>query len=152
MKKNYKIILSVIILIILIITSMCINIEGHLPPYDPQTQVMEEYLSVLDLTTKTFIYITNNDCSDCEIEDAIINELVDSYDFSYIEINIDDFKEESIDDYNEFIKSNTYLIENELILPTIMVVKQGKAHDVIEGLSTYDYILSFLQRNSIISY
>lgn len=151
MKTSYKIIIGVVF-IILMISTMFITIEDNIQPFVAQTQVMEDYLEALNSEEKKIVYITSSTCSYCIEQKPMMEALVENYGLEYIEIVLDEFVEESLSDYSEFIKSNTYLIENELGTPTIMIVKDGKVNDVIEGLSNEEYILSFFQRHNFIPY
>lgn len=115
------------------------NSDYNLKPISTQEEYTNKNYSIL--------LLTNNNCSLCEEQSQIINEITNEYKLIGYSVNME---EEIITSTDKWFLENTILPEEIDEFPITMLYKNGEFVFAIEGYKDKSLIESFLESNEII--
>lgn len=110
---------------------------------------VDEYLSLKAGKDTSIIYIARPTCSHCVTQTPRMKYIKYKYKVEIYYLNTDEFSEDNTD-YDKVIASDSYFMENDLATPLILVVKDGKIIDMIEGESSVENVVTLLKNNGLI--
>lgn len=109
---------------------------------------VEHYLNVYNATDKKrLVLVASPDCGYCQIAEPIIQNIAYNYDIKIYYLNSAEF---SSDDQNKFIESNEMFAAG-FGTPMLLLVSDGKIHDLVDGLTDTAGYIEFFTSNGIIS-
>ena len=110
---------------------------------------MDEYLKLLSSSETSVIYIARPTCSHCVTQTPRMKHIKYKYKVEINYLNTDNFNEKK-KDYDRVIASADYFKENDLATPLILIVKDGKIIDKIEGESPLEDVVTLLSNNGLV--
>jgi len=116
----------------------------------PQTYLkinMTDYKKLMKEDTFVVV-IGRNGCSFCTKYQPVMNKIIEEHDIMMYYVDIYEFSQE---DYNELIKTASYLSENEWGTPLTLVFKKGKFVDAFSGYAEKPTIVNFLKEVGVIN-
>jgi len=109
---------------------------------------LKEYKTILAEKENNVIVIGQSTCPYCVKAKLILNEVVDETDAEINYLNISYF--ESEEDFKEFEGTLEILQTDTWGTPITMIVKEGKLVDYIEGVTTKEEYIEFLEHYGVI--
>lgn len=109
---------------------------------------LEEYKTILAEEENNVIVIGQSTCPHCVTAKLILNEVVDETNAEINYLNVSYFK--SDEEFAEFEKTLELLQSDGWGTPITMVVKEGKLVDYIEGVTTKEEYIEFLEYYGVI--
>lgn len=110
---------------------------------------VDEYLKLLSSSETSVIYIARPTCSHCVTQTPRMKHIKYKYKVEINYLNTDNFNEKK-KDYDRVIASADYFKENDLATPLILIVKDGKIIDKIEGESPLEDVVTLLSNNGLV--
>lgn len=110
---------------------------------------VDEYLSLKASKDTSVIYIARPTCSHCITQTPRMKYIKYKYKVEVNYLNTDEFSEDNTD-YDKVIASDEYFMKNDLATPLILLVKEGKIIDMIEGESSVENVVTLLSDNGLI--
>lgn len=163
MKKNIKIILGILCIIILFI--ICFNLTPNEKEEDVMTRIENQsekiteeeqkeltqidistYLEKYKDSTAHAVFIGRDTCSYCQSEKPILQKVAKDYDLEIFYVNTDTVLTEEERDL--LINSNEYF--NSFQVPLLVVVKDEKLQGILDDLADYEQYVEFFKKNEII--
>lgn len=108
---------------------------------------IDKYLDLKEDSEASIIYIARPTCHYCQEEEPIVKNIVYEYGVTVNYLNTDELDDEG---QAKLIKSDDYFSEG-YGTPILLVVKDDKIEDVLEGLSDKDTIVKFFKDNGFIN-
>ena len=134
--------------------------EDQLLEYLKETEVIEKeatlplnyinyetYTKMISSNEKQLIVIAQSGCPSCEKAKPIFYELAQEYD---VKINYLNASNIATEDAEGFPESLEYFVENGISTPTVLIVSNKKVIDSLEGVTTLENYVEFLEKNSFI--
>lgn len=108
---------------------------------------LDEYKEVIKKKGYHFMFIGSEQCGYCtQFKDSIKESLKDNnYKVYYIDIST-----LTQDEYNELVKTDEYMSQNEWGTPLNLLYKDGKRIDELNGYVSSDELVEFLKENKVI--
>ena len=108
---------------------------------------LDEYKDIIKEKGYHFMFIGSEQCGYCtQFKDSIEESLKDNdYDVYYIDIST-----LSEDEYNELVKTDEYMSQNEWGTPLNLLYKDGKRIAELNGYVSSDELVEFLKENKVI--
>lgn len=108
---------------------------------------LDEYKEVIKKKGYHFMFIGSEQCGYCtQFKDSIKESLKDNnYKVYYIDIST-----LTKDEYNELVKTDEYMSQNEWGTPLNLLYKDGKRIDELNGYVSADELVEFLKENKVI--
>ena len=108
---------------------------------------LDEYKDIIKEKGYHFMFIGSEQCGYCtQFKDSIKESLKDNnYKVYYIDIST-----LSEDEYNELVKTDEYMSQNEWGTPLNLLYKDGKRIDELNGYVSSDELVEFLKENKVI--
>ena len=120
-------------------------------PEDEQGELndidIDEYLDLKEGSDASIIYIARPTCHYCQEEEPIVKNIVHDYNVTVNYLNTDELDDEG---QAKLIKSDDYFSEG-YGTPLLLVVKDNKIVDILEGLSTKETIIDFFKEHGFIN-
>lgn len=144
MSKENKIVFLVVI-IIATLSVLGIFISKKNTAYNDALEIAD---NVLKNEGYTLLYLGSSDCDGCHLEESQIKPLLETYDFGFFYINLNDLSDERVFDVVYKLDVN---VDENFTIPTLVVYKDGIYQDQLTGLANISTIFDFLKKYSIIS-
>lgn len=111
------------------------------------TVTFDEYKEIIKKDGYNFMFIGSETCSYCTQFKESIKEALKDYNFAVYYLDIANFSE---DEYNELVKTDKYMEENEWGTPLNLLYKDGKRVKELNGYVDKDELINFLKENKVI--
>ena len=109
---------------------------------------IDEYLDLKEGSKATIIYVARPTCHYCQEMEPIVRNIVYEYGVTVNYLNTDELDD---DGQAKFVKSDDYFDEKGGYgTPMLIIVKDDKFVDVLEGLSDKDTVVKFFKDNGLI--
>lgn len=108
---------------------------------------IDRYLSLLNFSKLSFIYIGKDDCEYSNAQDSVLESLINDYNINVYHLNLSKIDSNSV---NSLYESYNEFVENGIGTPSLMLVQNGEVKAFKRGYTTYDNLLLFLEENSFI--
>lgn len=108
---------------------------------------IDDYLSFKEGTDAAIIYVARPTCTYCQEEEPILNDIVSEYGITVNYLNTDELDDEG---QSKLINSDDYFSEG-YGTPLLLIVKDNKIVDKIEGLTSKDEIVDFFKEYNFIN-
>lgn len=108
---------------------------------------IDKYLELKEGSEASIIYIARPTCHYCQEEEPIIKNIVYEYDITVNYLNTDKLDDKG---QSKLVKSDDYFSKG-YGTPLLLVVKDDKIVDIIEGLSTKENIVNFFKEHGFIN-
>jgi len=108
---------------------------------------IDRYLSLLNFSKLSFIYIGKNDCEYSIAQDSVLKSIKDDYNLDIYYLNLSNIDSDSI---NSLYESYDTFEKDGIGTPTLMLVQNGEVKAFKRGYTTYDNLLVFLEENNYI--
>lgn len=106
------------------------------------------YLELLKKDEISILLIGRSSCEYCHIAEPILQNISKEYDLNINYLSTDNFSEE---DKIKFLNSSDYFKERKgIATPTLIILKNNKYINLVEGLNTKDGYIEFFKSNEII--
>lgn len=102
-----------------------------------------DYLGYKELYKKDnleYIYITENDCTYCELLEPYLMDLQEEYDIELKSLNISNLTNEELEE----LKDSNSVFEGELEAPILISIKDGKEISNVKGYKEYEVLKKFV--------
>lgn len=109
---------------------------------------LEDYNSLIKSTTDEIIVLGQIGCENCLAALPILWELAEEYDLKINYFNLSALTEE---EGATFENSLTYLKENDITTPTVLVISNSEAKTYLTGLQTKDSYIQFFKESGFIA-
>lgn len=110
---------------------------------------IDEYLDLKKDDEASIIYVARPTCHYCQEMEPIVKNIVYEYDVTVNYLNTDELDDEG---QAKFIKSDDYFDEKGGYgTPMLIIVKDDKFVDVLEGLTDKDTAIKFFEDNGLIN-
>ncbi len=110
---------------------------------------VDKYIQLKNGKDVSVIYIARPDCSHCIVQTPRMKYIKYKYQVEINYLNTNAFSDDG-SDYDKVIASDTYFKDNELGTPLILIVKEGKILDKIEGESPVEDVVTLFSKNGLI--
>lgn len=109
---------------------------------------IDEYLDLKEGSKASIIYVARPTCHYCQEMEPIVRNIVYEYGVTVNYLNTDELDD---DGQAKFVKSDDYFDEKGGYgTPMLIIVKDDKFVDVLEGLSDKDTVVKFFKDNGLI--
>ena len=109
---------------------------------------IDEYLDLKEGSKASIIYVARPTCHYCQEMEPIVRNIVYEYGVTVNYLNRDELDD---DGQAKFVKSDDYFDEKGGYgTPMLIIVKDDKFVDVLEGLSDKDTVVKFFKDNGLI--
>ena len=109
---------------------------------------IDEYLDLKEGSKASIIYVARPTCHYCQQMEPIVRNIVYEYGVTVNYLNTDELDD---DGQAKFVKSDDYFDEKGGYgTPMLIIVKDDKFVDVLEGLSDKDTVVKFFKDNGLI--
>lgn len=108
---------------------------------------LDEYKEIIKEKGYHFMFIGSEQCGYCTEFKNSIGEALKDNDFNVYYLDISTLSE---NEYNELVKTDNYMSENEWGTPLNILYKDGKRVDVLNGYVSSDELVKFLKKNKVI--
>ena len=144
MSKENKIVF-IIIIVIALTSVLGIFITQKNTAYNDAIEIAD---NVLKNEGYTLLYLGAGNCDGCHLEESQIKPLLETYDFGFFYINLEELSDKRVVD---IVYKLDVDVDENFTIPTLVVYKDGKYQDQLTGLANLSTIFDFLQKYSIIS-
>lgn len=107
---------------------------------------VDKYLEYYGGDIDTLVLVARPTCHYCQIAEPIIQNVMYKYDLDINYLNTDDIE---TDDQAKLIESNEYF--KRFGTPSLLVVSSGEIKDSLDGLTTLQNYIKFLEKNNFIN-
>ena len=108
---------------------------------------LDEYKEVIKKKGYHFMFIGSEQCGYCTQFKDSIKESLKNNDYKVYYIDISTLTQ---DEYNELVKTDEYMSQNEWGTPLNLLYKDGKRIDELNGYVSSDELVEFLKENKVI--
>ena len=109
---------------------------------------IDEYLDLKEGSKASIIYVARPTCHYCQQMEPIVRNIIYEYGVTVNYLNTDELDD---DGQAKFVKSDDYFDEKGGYgTPMLIIVKDDKFVDVLEGLSDKDTVVKFFKDNGLI--
>ena len=108
---------------------------------------LDEYKDIIKEKGYHFMFIGSEQCGYCTQFKGSVEESLKNNDYKVYYIDISTFSE---DEYNELVKTDEYMSQNEWGTPLNLLYKDGKRIDELNGYVSSDELVEFLKENKVI--
>lgn len=115
--------------------------------YNFNTITVDDYLKLKNKAETNIIYIGRNSCRACLQEEIILYALSEKLDLTINYLNISNITTE---DY-EKLQSSDEFFQNNWSIPLIILVKDGKIIERLEGLKSINQLLETFKNNDLLN-
>ncbi len=102
---------------------------------------IDEYLEIYGKQDTSLVLIYKTNCNYCKIAEPILKNLIYQYNLTIYGMNIDNFTSE---DKKKLLESDEYFTQG-LVTPLLLIVKEKKFVDKVEGLLDQSHYKEFLE-------
>ena len=167
-KKTIGIIGLVVLIAVVLIISISINPEKKIYSDDPEIIIanateevseiksnekkefieinVDEYIEMYNGEEKRIVLVGRPTCQYCQIAAPILQNIAYKYNIDIYYLNTDNFKD---GDDQKFIESDEAW-KDGFSTPTLMVVNNGKIHDLVNSLKDTMHYIEFMKNNGYI--
>ncbi len=110
---------------------------------------VDEYLKLKEGKDVSVIYVARPTCSHCVTQTPRMKYIKYKYKVEVNYLNTDSFNTDGTD-YDKVIASDEYFQENDIATPLILIVKDGKIIDMIEGESSVEDVVTLFSENGLV--
>ncbi len=107
------------------------------------SEIIKSFYTYFNSKAEKVIFFARSSCSYCELQAPIIENLAQTYNIDYLNIDTNELTQSEI---NEIVEA----LDIENATPTTVIVKNGKVLDVQAGYIEENEMTEFLKRNNII--
>lgn len=140
-KKNYRLFTFVFILTILIVVLLILFTNDKNNEIKLENINISSYMDLYKKEETSYIYITMNNCTYCELLDPYIERLQSDYKIKFKVLNISELNEEEME---ELTNSNSVFNDNWKA-PVLISIKDGKEISNITGYKEYGVLKRFVE-------
>ena len=108
---------------------------------------LDEYKEIIKEKGYHFMFIGSEQCGYCTQFKGSVEESLKNNDYKVYYIDISTLSE---DEYNELVKTDEYMSQNEWGTPLNLLYKDGKRIDELNGYVSSDELVEFLKENKVI--
>ncbi|MBR1376628.1 MAG: thioredoxin family protein [Bacilli bacterium] len=114
--------------------------------YRTQEIDLDKYLSLVEGSKKSMIFVTSNDCNECDNTKELLEKMLQGSNIKTYELNIDNLSDNEKDKFMAKFEET----REGITAPSLLMVKDNELVSSFYGPFDEDLIIEYLQNNELV--